>query len=198
MSENNSKGMTVFTIVTTIVGLILGVVEVTSGGAVSEAVSSLIFPRNTRFSCTLQPDTKTGRDIWTVMYSKDNEQIPWLRMVNSFGNDWNTARRCEEITERLERFREDGLTGFGYRTNPDTPNQSVICAYTQIAPENCNLLVTLKPGADGYESLSKMLEALKNGTTVDQSSGDNVNFSANFTKVNIENLLAPEDRKIKK
>ena len=69
---DNSKGMAVFTIVTTIVGLILGVIEVTSGGAVSEAVSSLIFPSNTRFSCISQPDTKRGGEVWTVMYRNHN------------------------------------------------------------------------------------------------------------------------------
>ncbi len=193
MSENNSKGMTVFTVVTTVVGLFIGVAEVTGVGFISG-----FFEPNTRFSCTLQPDTKTGKEIWTVMYSKGNKQIPWLRMVNSFGDDWNTRRRCNKIADRLDRFLKDGLTDFGYRTDPNTPNQSVICAYTKIAPNNCNLLVTLKPGADGYESLSKMLEALKTGTTVNKSSGDNVNVSPNSTKVNIENLLAPEDRKINK
>lgn len=157
-----------------------------------------IFSPDTRFSCTLQPDTEKGGEVWTVMYRNHNGKKPWLRMVNNFGDGWNTRTRCDEIAERLERFREDGLTGFGYRTDPNTENQSVICAYTQIDRNNCNLLVTLKPGADGYESLSKMVEALKTGTTVDQSSGDNVNLSPNFTKVNIENLLAPEDRKINK
>lgn len=191
---DNSKGMAVFTIVTTIVGLLIGVIEVTSGGA----VTNLIFPPNTRFSCISQPDTKRGGEVWTVMYRNHNGKRPWLRMVNSFGDGWNTAKRCNRIADRLERFREDGLTSFGYRTDPNTPNQSVICAYTKIAPNNCSLLVTLKPGADGYESLSKMLEALKTGTTVDQSSGNNVNVPPNPTKVNIENLLAPEDRKIKK
>lgn len=174
-------------------GLILGITGLFLTGCTNEK-----FPDNTPFSCAVQPDTKTGKDIWTVMYKKGNKQIPWLRMVNSFGDDWNTKKRCDTITERLERFRKDGLTHFGYDTNPNTSKQSVICAYTKIAPNNCSLLVTLKPGADGYESLSKMLEAVKTGTTVDQSSGDTVNLSPNSKKVNIENLLAPEDRKIQK
>ncbi|MEM7553053.1 MAG: COP23 domain-containing protein [Cyanobacteria bacterium P01_A01_bin.84] len=157
-----------------------------------------IFSPNTRFSCTLQPDTKNGGEVWTVMYRNHRGKRSWLRMVNSFGDDWNTRKRCDRIAERLERFREDGLTHFGYRTDPNTPSQSVICAFTQIDRQNCNLLVTLKPGADGYESLSKMFQALKSGTTVDQNSGSRVIVSSNSSKVNIENLLVPEDRKVKK
>ncbi|MGB3642063.1 MAG: COP23 domain-containing protein [Rivularia sp. (in: cyanobacteria)] len=155
-----------------------------------------IFPPDTRFSCALQPDTKNGTEVWTVMYRNHRGKSPWLRMVNSFGDDWNTTKRCDRIAQRLERFREDGLTAFSHRTDPNTPNQAVICAYTQIDPQNCNLLVTLKPGADGYESLSKMLQALKNGTTVDQNSGDEIVVFSNSAKVNIENLLAPEDRQL--
>lgn len=154
------------------------------------------FSPGTRFSCALQPDTENGTEVWSVMYRNHRGKRAWLRMVNSFGDDWNTSKRCDRIAERLERFREDGLTDLGHRTDPDTPNQAVICAYTQIDPQNCNLLVTLKPGADGYESLSKMLRALKNGTTVDQNSGDEVVVSSNFPKVNIENLLVAEDRKL--
>ena len=155
-----------------------------------------IFSPDTRFSCALQPDTENGSEVWTVMYRNHGGKKGWLRMVNSFGDDWNTSKRCDRIAERLERFREDGLTHFGHRADPDTPNQAVICAYTQIDPQNCNLLVTLKPDADGYESLSKMLQALKSGTTVDQNSGEEVVVSSNSPKVNIENLLVAEDRKL--
>ena len=173
-----------------IAGLILGYAQVVGW-------KPPIFSPDTRFSCALQPDTVNGGEVWTVMYRNHGGKRSWLRMVNSFGDDWNTSKRCDKITERLERFREDGLTAFGHRKDPNTPNQAVICAYTQIDPQNCNLLVTLKPGADGYKSFSKMLQALKSGGTVDQSSGDNVNVFPNSTEVNIENFLAPEDRKIK-
>lgn len=172
-----------------IAGLVLGYAQV-------DGWKPSIFSPGTRFSCALQPDTENGGEVWSVMYRNHRGKRAWLRMVNSFGDDWNTSKRCDRIAERLERFREDGLTDLGHRTDPDTPNQAVICAYTQIDPQNCNLLVTLKPGADGYESLSKMLRALTNGTTVDQNSGDEVVVSSNSPKVNIENLLVSEDRKL--
>ena len=170
-------------------GLVLGYAQVVGW-------KPSIFSLDTRFSCALQPDTENGGEVWTVMYRNHGRKRAWMRMVNSLGDDGNPSKRSARIAERLERFREDGLTDLGHRADPDTPNQAVICAYTQIDPQNCNLLVTLKPGADGYQSLSKMLRALKNGTTVDQNSGDEVVVSSNSPKVNIENLLVAEDRQL--
>ncbi|MBD1898143.1 COP23 domain-containing protein [Coleofasciculus sp. FACHB-129] len=155
-----------------------------------------IFPQQTRFSCTLQPDTEKGGEVWTVMYRTDKQTKPWLKMVNSFGDDWDTRTRCDTISQRLEGFREDGLVGFSHRSDPKTLNQSVICAITKLDRNNCNLLVTLKPGADGYDSLQRMTKALRNGTTVDQGSG--VASSSAFSGSNEVNLeaqqLAAEDR----
>ncbi len=97
----------------------------------------------------------------------------------------------------MESFRQDGLIGFSHRSDPKTPNQSAICANTKLDRSNCNLLVTLKPGADGYDSLRRMLEALKNGTSVEQgSNGSTVPILAlGSTFVSVENLLAAEDLK---
>ncbi|MBD2540960.1 COP23 domain-containing protein [Coleofasciculus sp. FACHB-SPT36] len=155
-----------------------------------------IFPRQTRFSCTLQPDTENGGEVWTVMYRKDKEGKPWLKMVNSFGEDWDTRTRCDAIAQRLEGFREEGLVGFSHRSDPKTPKQSVICALTKLDRNNCNLLVTLKPGADGYESLQRMTKALRNGTTVEQGSGvASSSTSPDSNEVNLEDQqLAAEDR----
>jgi hypothetical protein len=91
-------------------------------------------------------------------------------MINSFGDGWNTQKECDTIVQRLEGFRQDALIGLSDRSDPKTANQSAICANTKLDRNNCNLLVTLKPGADGYDSLRHMLEALRNGTTVEQVS----------------------------
>ncbi|MEH1826082.1 MAG: COP23 domain-containing protein [Nostoc sp.] len=155
------------------------------------------FGSKDRFSCALQPDTQNGGEVWTVMYRNDRGKKPWLRMVNSFGNDWDTQKRCDVIAQRLENFRQDGLIGLSYRPDPKTPSQSVICVNTKLDRNNCNLLVTLKVSADGYESLRRMTEALKNGTTVEQGSGSasTSTVTAKPSEVNFENYLAAEDIK---
>ncbi|MEH2114068.1 COP23 domain-containing protein [Nostoc sp.] len=152
------------------------------------------FGSKDRFSCALQPDTKNGGEVWTVMYRNDQGKKPWLRMVNSFGDDWDTQKRCDVIAQRLEGFRQDGLIGLSYRPDPKTPSQSVICVNTKLDRNNCNLLMTLKVSADGYDSLRRMTEALKNGTTVEQGSGS-VSVISKSSEVNFENYLANEDIK---
>lgn len=155
------------------------------------------FGSKDRFSCASQPDTQNGGEVWTVMYRNDQGKKPWLRMVNSFGNDWDTQKRCDVIAQRLEDFRQDGLIGLSHRPDPKTPSQSVICVKTKLDRDNCNLLVTLKVGADGNDSLRRMKKALENGTSVEQGSGsaNASNATNNSSEVNFENYLAAEDIK---
>ena len=153
-----------------------------------------LFSRNTRFSCTLQSDTQNGGKVWTVMYRNENGVKPWLKMVNSFGDSWDTRVRCDEVAKRLENFRQDGLIGLSYRSDPKKPNQFVICVKTKLDRDNCNLLLTLKPNVDGYDALRQMTMALNTGTTVDQGSGVATHPTVNSPFVSFEDQLAAEDR----
>lgn len=90
---------------------------------------------NDRFSCQLRTYAKENAQFYTVMYHNDKGTQPWLKMVNTFGDDWTTPKRCEAIADRLESFRKDGLLELTYRDNPKTPNQSVICAMTKSLSE---------------------------------------------------------------
>lgn len=182
-----------------IIGAVVGIAGLVLAYGVATGWTPGIFGFGSkdRFSCASQPDTQNGGEVWTVMYRNDKGIKPWLKMVNSFGDGWNTQKRCDTIAQRLEGFRQDGLIGLSYRSDPKTPNQSVICANTKLDRNNCNLLVTLKSGAEGYDSLRRMLEALRNGTTVEQgSNGSTVpTLAPGSTFVNIEDQLASEDLK---
>ncbi|WP_256379404.1 COP23 domain-containing protein [Brasilonema octagenarum] len=79
------------------------------------------FGSKDRFSCALQPDTQNGGEVWMVMYRNDQGTKPWPKMINSFGDGWNTQKRCDTIAQRLESFRQDGLIGFSHRSDPKTP-----------------------------------------------------------------------------
>jgi hypothetical protein len=154
------------------------------------------FGAKDRFSCAQQPDTQTGGQVWTVMYRNEQGIRPWLKMVYSLGKEYDTLRRCAEIADRLEKFRQDGLIGLSYRSDPNTPQQAVICATTRLDPKSCNVLVTLRPKADGYDSLRRMTEALRTGGSVEQSSGSESASTENSSEVNLENFLADDDRKV--
>ena len=159
--------------------------------------SGLLVTYSSRFYCGVQPDASQGGDVYTVMYRHDKGKKPWLKMVSTLGDDWTPNKRCEEIASRLEIFRKDGLTQISYRTDPNTPNQYVICAKTKVSGEGCPLLLTLKPGSDPYETIKKMADALLgDGDGVVQSSkgaSPLSSFSRSSPAIDLTNHLAAED-----
>jgi hypothetical protein len=133
----------------------------------------LLVSEQSQFSCQMQPYQNEGQ-IWTVVRNDGKTTLPWMRMINEFGGGWNTAKRCETIADRLELFRKDGLIALDYRSDPQTPNQYVICAKTKKSQDNCSLLVTLKPKQDPYKAFSSTFDALKDNTYVDRSSDSKI------------------------
>ncbi|MGD1703820.1 COP23 domain-containing protein [Dapis sp. BLCC M229] len=145
-----------------------------------------------RFSCELRQDTNKGKEVWTVMYDNDKKKQPWLGMVIPMGGGWSPERRCQEIERRLENFREDGLVSLGYRDDPDTPQQQVLCVKTKSSGENCPLLMTLDVGMDGYEAFRATTKALKNEDVFYQSA--NSGSFGESRVVYLETFLAEEDK----
>ncbi len=185
-------------IVVGIIGVVISAVSLAYAVATGWRPGELIAGKNDRFSCQLRYYDEERREIPTVMYHNDKGTQPLLRMVNTFGDDWTTPKRCDTIADRLESFRKDGVRELTYRTDSNTPTQSVICAKTKSSGDNCEVLVTLKPDANAFESLKKMTEAMKNGNTVDQSSNGGSSAAAlspSSPSVPLGNLLADEDNK---
>ncbi|MEG4531826.1 COP23 domain-containing protein [Microcoleus sp. D2_18a_D3] len=170
-----------------------------AGIAYAQGWQPLLFEKDARFSCQLQPDTQRGSEVWTVMYRHDKGQQPWLKMVTTLGGDYTPVRRCQIISESLNGYRKDGLIRLAYRDEPKTPNQYVICAKTKLSGEGCPLLVTLKPGSEteAYKAMRDMTENLLNGTGVYQNSKGNQvvpNFSPSSPEIDLTPFLAEEDR----
>jgi hypothetical protein len=133
------------------------------------------------------------------MYRHDQGQKPWLKIKTTLGGGYDPLKRCEEISERLNGYRKDGLIKLAYRDEPKTPNQYVICAKTKLSGDSCPLLVTLKPGSDteAYNAMRDMTENLLSGTGVYQNSKGNQvvpNFSPSSPKIDLTPFLAEEDR----
>lgn len=195
--SSNGNFFNVANLTVGVLSLLAGVVGV--GIAYTQGWPPLLFGKNARFSCQLQPDTQRGSEVWTVMYRHDKGQQPWLKMVTTLGGGYTPVKRCEEIAERLEIYRKDGLIRLTYRDDPKTPNQYVICAKTKLSGDNCPLLVTLKPGSEteAYKELQDMTENLQNGTGVYQNSDGKLatsNFSPASPVIDLTPFLAEEDR----
>lgn len=165
--------------------------------AVNQDYPFKLFSDKDRFFCSLMGDTQRGGDVWTVMYRKNRQKSqPWLKMVTTLGDKWNPNERCQEIARRLEIYREDGLLALTYRDDPNTPNQEVICAKTKKSGDNCPLVITLNPGADGYETMREMTTALTGGDGVYQSSDGETTyqFSREQPVIYLEDFLAKDDQ----
>jgi len=81
-----------------------------------------------------RPDTQNGGEVWTVMYRSDQGTKPRLRMINSFGDGWNTQKQCDTIVQRLEGFRQNGLIGLSALTpkQPINPQSVPTASLTAI------------------------------------------------------------------
>lgn len=183
----------VWGLVLTGIGTVATVVGTVYAFQVSQPKDPII-PKTSAFYCAQMPNTSTGGSVWTVMYRKDNEMKPWLRMVRSMGDGWGTQQRCEEIAENMDKYRQDGLVALEYRKDEATPKQFVLCAKTKISGEACPLVVTLKPEDNPYDELRKVAGALVGGYGVDQNS--NGSKTPILPIINLEDQLAPADKKL--
>jgi hypothetical protein len=183
-------------IVIGIVGLVVAGVALGHQVWDSREPDPLIVDENSRFYCSLQADPTRGGEVWTVMYRRSNKEAkPWLRMVRAMGKDWDTQSRCEEIANRLDIYRQDGLLGFEYRNDPNTPEQFVICAKTQVSEDSCPLVVTLLPEDDPYEALREVAGALLPGSLPSYQCNDEQNCPIpKPVEISLSDQLVDEDR----
>ncbi len=113
----------------------------TNDGVYPNPTSTDINNFDTRFSCELV------NGEYTVMYypeSEPNTSYPWA-VPSELGGGWSPERRCDEISGRLEFYRQDGLLEM---TTGTENGYNTICVTTQIDPTNCRIVLTVPPGQD--------------------------------------------------
>lgn len=108
---------------------------------------------DTRFTC----EFVNGE--YTVMYypeSQPNTSYPWA-VPSQLGGGWSPQKRCDEISRRLESYREDGLLEMstGRENGYDT-----VCVTTQIDPTDCRIVLTVPPGQDAQLTRDLIFENL--------------------------------------
>jgi len=125
----------------------------------------------TRFTC------QVVNGQYTVMYqpeSQPGQAYPWA-VPSAMGGGWDPARRCNEITRRLESYRPDGLqemqTGFenGYST---------VCVTTQRVP-SCRIVLTVPPGQDALSTRDRVFQNLTVADSGQQTQGVNTFVNGN-------------------
>jgi len=108
---------------------------------------------DTRFTC----DFVDGE--YVVLYNPEdqaNSSFPWA-IPSALGGGWTPERRCNEITNRLENYRSDGLLEMstGVENGYDT-----ICVTTSIDPSDCRIVLTVPPGQDPQVTRDAVFENL--------------------------------------
>jgi hypothetical protein len=108
---------------------------------------------DTRFTC----DYLNGE--YTVMYNPENQRdnaYPWA-IPSQLGSGWTPEKRCNEITNRLESYRADGLLEMstGVENGYDT-----VCVTTNADPTDCRIVFTVPPGQDPQVTRDLVFENL--------------------------------------
>ena len=120
----------------------------TSTGGSSRSTSD----SGARFSCELL----NGQ--YTVMYnpqSQPNQSFPWAT-PSTLGDGWTSERRCDEISQRLESYRPDGLL----ELTTDVENgYNTVCVTTENDP-SCRIVFTVPPGQDPMLTRDRVFQNL--------------------------------------
>ena len=105
-----------------------------------------------RFSC----ESLNGQ--YTVMYqpeSQPDQYFPWATPA-TLGDGWTSERRCNEISQRLESYRPDGLIEL--RTDVEN-SYNTVCVTTENDP-SCRIVFTVPPGQNPTSTRDRVFQNL--------------------------------------
>jgi len=132
-----------------------------------------------RFTC------ETFNGEWTVMYRPQGQSYrsyPWA-VPGQLGGGWTASRRCQEISERLELYRPDGLLELQTGVQND---QEILCVTTQKNP-SCRIVLTVPPDQNAAVTLKLVFQNLVLADSGQDTQGVNT-FLSNISVEQILNL----------
>lgn len=94
----------------------------------------------------------------TEAITRDGRQVSVIRWTSRVfsGSGWTSQRRCQEVSSRFEKFRQQGR--LRYITTGRMRGQPVLCTALSNGGACDGLLYTLKPGQDPSATLARLLE----------------------------------------
>jgi WD40 repeat protein len=106
----------------------------------------------TRFSCATVSGVPT-----TLALMKSGKQVPVFRWVSEVfdGVGWPSLRRCQEVSNRIDQLNLQGRLGF--LTTGRINGMSVVCTSSKDKGECDGLILTLKPGENASEALTRLI-----------------------------------------
>ena len=106
-----------------------------------------------RFLCSTSNGVPT-----TEATTRDGRRVAVIRWTSRVfsGSGWTAERRCREVSNRFEQFRQQGR--LRYITTGRMRGQPVLCTTLANGGACDGLLYTLKPGQDPSATLARLLE----------------------------------------
>jgi hypothetical protein len=96
--------------------------------------------------------------IWNTFVNTPRGRITLINWVKNYSEDWTPQKRCLEVSQRFQKFLENGT--LKYIRTGTVNRQPVICIANErggACPDQ-NVLVTFKPGTDPEEVLIQLVD----------------------------------------
>jgi|GEM_PF-4065847 len=142
-----------------VIYLLLGLVALLSSCSTNvndnDFATTSEIPNDTEFTC------QVINEQYTVMYTPEGQSFyssAWLTLQPKasefFGDPWIPQKRCQDISQRLELYRPDGLLEL---STSKKNGYDIVCMITENNPE-CRIVFTLLPGEDAALTIEQILE----------------------------------------
>lgn len=128
------------------------VVDTEETGTSGSSSTTTTTTSDTRFAC------QNVNGNYTVMYlpeSQPDQAFPWAT-PSALGGGWNSQKRCNEISRRLESYRSDGLVEL---TTGRENGYNTVCVTTEQVP-SCRIVFTVPPGQDPATTRDRVFDNL--------------------------------------
>jgi hypothetical protein len=134
-----------------------------------EPIADRPVPDEDRFFC--------GTDEYgvpTTLVANASESLPLIRWESHYfsGSGYDPQTRCEQVTDRFNRFYEEGL--LNYITTGIVNRQPVVCVSGYIGGPCTDVLFTLKPWEDATQTIQQLFDVRAGAAGPLSESGDRV------------------------
>lgn len=115
----------------------------------------------------------------TTYVASGGQSMPLIHWVSDYfsGSGYDPLTRCEQVTERFNRFYQDGRLNF--ITTGFVNRQPVVCVSGYIGGPCTDVLFTLKPGEDAAQAVQQLFDVRVGQDGPLYESGSRVYFDLN-------------------
>ncbi len=131
--------------------VILAGLSVAVGSAIATPAKAQTKTSNTYYCAQLNGG-------WNTFVNTPRGRVNLINWENEFGKDWTPQKRCSAVSQRFQKFLDDGNLKF-IRTG-NINDQPVLCVANVrggICPDD-NVLITLKQGTDPEGVLIRLVD----------------------------------------